>query len=183
MYSTSLTPTPTPTLTLSPSTNVRTILLLPTNKVVLFVPDFTGTTSTARNVLEDSINRKDAAFTIGRAAWLVNALVTGNFENLTVGCQDAMHQPQRGKAIYAFLDPVVKAAIEAGADAAYLSGAGPTIAAITSGASGDIFTQRATERVDQEVATAMLEAAKMSGVCGKVRGEEPCLVCITTSFS
>ncbi len=166
---------------------VRLLVILRTNKVILFVPDFTGETSSARDLLPESISRKDAAFTIGRVAWLINALATGNLENLTVGCQDAMHQPQRGKAMYTYLEPVVKAATEAGADAAYLSGAGPTIAAITSGASGDIFTQRATERVDQEVATAILEAANKLGVCGEVRGEEPHFVflfCITTtSFS
>ncbi len=162
-------------LTLSSSTNVCTILL-PTNKVVLYVPDFTSKTSSARELLGDTVTRKDAAFTIGRAAWLVNALVTGNLDNLAVGCQDAMHQPQRGDAIYTYLNPVVKAAIEAGADASYLSGAGPTVAAITSGLSGDIFTQRAVERVDQAVATAMLEAARESGITGKVRGEDSRLV-------
>ncbi len=141
----------------------------PPNKVILFVPTFSGETHSARNLLEDTISRKDAAFSIGRVAWLINALTTGNLDNLAVGCQDSMHQPQRGEAIYTYLDPVVKAAIEAGADAAYLSGAGPSVAAITSGASGDIFTQRALERVDKEVATAMLEAARKSGVNGKVR--------------
>ncbi len=152
--------------------------------MILFVPTFTGETSSARNLLEDTISRKDAAFSIGRVAWLINALATGNLDNLAVGCQDAMHQPQRGGAIYTYLDSVVKAAIEAGADAAYLSGAGPTVAAITSGASGDIFTQRALERVDKEVATVMLETARKSGVNGKVRGEEPlCLYCITISLS
>lgn len=46
---------------------------------------------------------------------------------------------------------MIDAAIAAGADAAYLSGSGPTVAAITSGAAGDIFLQRTKERVDKQV--------------------------------
>ena len=42
-----------------------------------------------------------------------------------------------------------KAAERAGANACYLSGAGPSVLAITSGASGDIFAQR--EKVSQLV--------------------------------
>jgi homoserine kinase len=87
--------------------------------------------------------------------------------------------------------PIIDAAVQAGASAAYLSGAGPTVMAITSGvssslpflslrkrspslpgvtfqASGDIFTQRAQERVDTKVADAMLAAAEQCGTKGKV---------------
>lgn len=46
---------------------------------------------------------------------------------------------------------MIDAAILAGADAAYLSGSGPTVAAITSGRAGDIFLQREKERVDKQV--------------------------------
>ena len=40
--------------------------------------------------------------------------------------------------------------------------------AFTSGASGDIFTQRAKERVDKKVAAAMLAATEKYQVKGKV---------------
>ena len=40
--------------------------------------------------------------------------------------------------------------------------------AFTSGASGDIFTQRAQERVDRKVAAAMIAAAEKCGVRGDV---------------
>ena len=53
-----------------------------------------------------------------------------------------------------------KAAIAAGAHACYLSGAGPAVLALTSGRSGDIFTQREKERVDRGVADAMIAAAQ-----------------------
>lgn len=135
---------------------------------VCFIPDTIGKTSTARNVLSDTVTRKEAVFNIGRIAWLVNCLASNNIDNLRWGVQDSLHQPQRGAKVYPHMEPMIKAATEAGASAAYLSGAGPTIMAITSGAAGDIFTQRAKERVDRRVARAMLDVAKSCGVKGEV---------------
>ena len=135
---------------------------------VCFIPNNIGKTSTARGVLPEKISRKDAIFNIGRIAWLINALNNNNLDALKIGTQDALHQPQRAAAIYPYLLPIIDAAIEAGACTAYLSGAGPTIMALTSGASGDIFTQRDKERVDRKVATAMLEAAEKFQTKGAV---------------
>jgi len=135
---------------------------------VCFIPDTIGKTSTARNVLSDTISRKEAVFNIGRVAWLINALNGNNIDNLKYGVQDALHQPQRAKAVYPHLIPIIEAAERAGASAAYLSGAGPTVMAFTSGASGDIFTQRAKERVDRKVAEAMLAAAHACKTKGEV---------------
>lgn len=135
---------------------------------VCFIPEQIGKTSTARGVLSDTISRKEAVFNIGRVAWLINALATNNIDQLRYGVEDALHQPQRAAAVYPHLMPIINAAVQAGASAAYLSGAGPTVMAITSGASGDIFTQRNKERVDRKVAEAMLEAAATCNTIGKV---------------
>ena len=124
-------------------------------------------------MLSDTISREEAVFNIGRIAFLINALASNNIDNLRWGAEDALHQPQRGAAVYPHMSPVIEAAIEAGASAAYLSGAGPTIMAITSGASGDIFTQREKERVDKKVAEAMLAAASACEVPGEVFISEP----------
>lgn len=137
-------------------------------QAVLFIPDFIGKTSDARGVLQDTISRSEAAFSIGRVAFLVHALCTGNIDNLRYGVEDKMHQPQRGNKLYPYLFPMIEAAQNAGASCAYLSGAGPTVMALTSGASGDIFTQRETERTDNEVAKAMLEVAEEFGIEGKL---------------
>lgn len=142
--------------------------LPPGLQCVCFIPDVIGKTSTARGVLTDTITRKEAVFNIGRVAWLINALASNNIDQLRYGVEDALHQPQRGAAVYPHLYPIIKAAEEAGASAAYLSGAGPTVMAITSGASGDIFTQRAKERVDSKVAEAMLAASAKCGTVGQV---------------
>ncbi|CAB1120218.1 unnamed protein product [Ectocarpus sp. CCAP 1310/34] len=144
------------------------VQLPPGIQVVLFIPNFIGKTSDARAVLKDQVDRKDAIFSIGRIAWLVLALQSGNVNNLRAGCEDKMHQPQRARQdAYKHVNPMIEAAIAAGADAAYLSGSGPTVAAITSGAAGDIFLQRTKERVDKQVAEAMLQAAASVNVGGE----------------
>jgi homoserine kinase len=137
-------------------------------QLVMFIPDFEGKTSAARNVLKPTISREDAAFNIGRVAILVHSLCTNNIDNLKWGVQDKMHQPQRGESLYKYLYPMVEAAERAGAACAYLSGAGPTVMALTSGASGDIFTQRVDERTDSAVARAMISTAEQFGIHGKL---------------
>lgn len=144
-------------------------------QLVMFIPDFIGKTSDARNVLGPTVTREEASFNIGRVAFLVNALCHQNLDNLKFGVQDKLHQPQRGKKLYPYLFPMIEAAENAGACCAYLSGAGPTVMAITSGASGDIFTQREKERTDWAVAEAMLHVADEFGIKGK-------LVITQTSF-
>jgi len=140
----------------------------PGMQLVMFIPDFIGKTSAARNVLKGDITRDVAAFNIGRVAMLIHALCTSNIDNLRFGVQDKMHQPQRGEHLYKYLYPMIEAAQNAGAACAYLSGAGPTVMALTSGASGDIFTQREKERVDYAVADAMLQVAESFGIKGKL---------------
>mmetsp|Transcript_10177 Transcript_10177/g.14395 ORF Transcript_10177/g.14395 Transcript_10177/m.14395 type:complete len:435 (-) Transcript_10177:40-1344(-) len=137
-------------------------------QLVVFIPDFVGKTSDARSVLEDTVTRQDAAFNIGRAALLVHSLCLGNLDNLKWGVEDRMHQPSRGSRLYKYLYPMIEAAENAGASCAYLSGAGPTVMAFTSGASGDIFTQREKERRDTAVAKAMMEVAETFGIKGRL---------------
>mmetsp|Transcript_174 Transcript_174/g.210 ORF Transcript_174/g.210 Transcript_174/m.210 type:complete len:423 (-) Transcript_174:35-1303(-) len=140
----------------------------PGTQLVMFIPDFVGKTSDARGVLKNNVTREEAAYNIGRVAVMVNSLCTGNLDNLKYGVQDKLHQPQRGETIYTYLYPMIEAAERAGACAAYLSGAGPTVLALTSGASGDIFTQREKERTDQAVAKAMIQVAEDFGLKGKL---------------
>ena len=135
---------------------------------IMFIPDMIGKTSDARAVLPEKVERADAVFNIGRVAWLVNALSSNNLDNLCFGCEDAMHQPQRGAAVYRHLYPLIEAAREAGAKASWLSGAGPTMMAITSGRHGDVFAQSLKERKDRMVASAMAKAAKGVGIEGAV---------------
>lgn len=135
---------------------------------VVFIPDTTGPTSVARAILPKKVDRKDAVFNIGRAAILVNAFNSGNLSELRYATQDMLHQPQRGEAQYPHLFPLIKAALDAGAHGCFLSGAGPTVLAITSGRSGDIFTQKLAERQENHVAEAMRATAAAIGVTGSL---------------
>jgi len=112
-----------------------------------------------RNLLKPNIPRSDAVFNIQRTALLVDALHRGDLKSLRHATRDRMHQPMRGEKAYPHLNPMMDAAIQAGAHGAFLSGAGPTVMCICSGQSGDIFTQNQHERQERAVAEAMKGAA------------------------
>lgn len=135
---------------------------------VMFIPDTTGPTSIARAILPGTVERQQAVFNIGRAALLVNAFRSGNLDELKYATQDSLHQPQRGETQYPHLDPMIQAALSAGAHCCFLSGAGPTVLAITSGRSGDIFTQKLGERQERQVADAMRGIAASMNISGCV---------------
>ena len=119
-------------------------------------------------MLNETVSRDEAVFNIGRVAFLVNALNQNKLYDLRFGTEDALHQPQRGAKVYKHLQPLIGAGLKAGAHAVYLSGAGPTVMAVTSGAAGDVFAQRSTERTEIKVATAMRETADKFGHPGEV---------------
>jgi len=115
-------------------------------------------TEEMRNLLPPTIDRKDAVVNIQRTALLVDSLHRGDLTALRWATRDRLHQPIRGEKAYPHLNPMIEAALEAGAHGAFLSGAGPTVMAFCSGQSGDIFAQRSIERQEGTVADAMQKA-------------------------
>ncbi len=99
--------------------------------LVFAVPDFELSTEEARRVLRGEVSLRDAIFNIQRASLFVSALLTGRYELLKEAVRDRLHQPYRSKLVKGF-DRVLEAGYSAGAYAVFLSGAGPTICAITS---------------------------------------------------
>lgn len=129
---------------------------LPSNlQCVAYIPDTPMSTSDARSVLEPNVSRSDAVFNIGRTALLVAALSQGNFEYLKVATQDRLHQPQRQK-IFRQMKVIFDHAIAAGANGAFLSGAGSTIIAFTTKEEHRAFT----------IGYEMADAADKSGLTG-----------------
>jgi homoserine kinase len=100
-------------------------------QVVVFVPDFEMPTQESRRRLPRQLTREEAVFNVGRAALLVAALGAGRYDLLDEATQDLIHQPARAQ-IFKGLVPIMHAAKEAGAAAAYLSGGGSTVAAFAS---------------------------------------------------
>lgn len=115
-------------------------------------------TEEMRNLLKPHVPRSDAVFNIQRVALLIDALHRGDLEALQSATKDRMHQPIRGEKAYPHINAMMQAATDAGAHGSFLSGAGPTVIAICSGASGDIFTQKRDERQETVVAEAMRRA-------------------------
>jgi len=115
-------------------------------------------TEEMRSMLKPMVSRKDAVANIQRTALLIDSLHRGDLNCLRFATRDRLHQPIRGERAFPHFDPMVNAAIAAGAHGAFLSGAGPTVMAICSGQAGDIFTQRSSERQEGGVAEAMQKA-------------------------
>ncbi len=101
-------------------------------RAVAFIPDVSTNTSEARAVLPSHVSREDAVFNLGRTALFVNALATGRLELLRHATEDRLHQPQRGK-FFPAMKNIIRAALDGGAHGAFLSGAGPTVMALTTG--------------------------------------------------
>ena len=99
-------------------------------KAVLLVPEMAMPTDESRRLLPKELSREDAIHNIGRAALLVAALSEGRFDLLDVATQDRLHQPARAQ-LFPAMEDVFRAAREAGALCAYLSGGGSTILALT----------------------------------------------------
>ncbi|MBU5268655.1 homoserine kinase [Clostridium cochlearium] len=94
------------------------------------IPDFVLSTKESREVLPKTIDYKDGVFNVGRVALMIASLVSGNHENLKIAFEDRLHQPYR-KTLIENYDNVIKKCKKNGALGTFLSGAGPTIMALT----------------------------------------------------
>lgn len=96
--------------------------------VYAVIPNFTLSTKTARDALPELIPMEDAVFNLSRVALLVSGLKEGDWDLLKIALNDRLHQPYRARLIPG-MEEAFKAAAEAGAYGAVLSGAGPTLIA------------------------------------------------------
>jgi homoserine kinase len=105
-------------------------LPLPTDWKLLFgVPTFELPTSAARAALPERYSRSDTVLTASRAALWVAAVAQRRPELLTTASRDVLHEPYR-EALVSGLAAARSDLLAAGAYASFLSGAGPTLAAI-----------------------------------------------------
>jgi homoserine kinase len=97
--------------------------------VVVWVPVATTSTDQSRAALRATVGFTDAVFNVGRTALLVAALAAGEVEALRDATADRLHQDarlERAPGSRAALD----SAMGAGAWCGWLSGSGPSIAAL-----------------------------------------------------
>lgn len=96
------------------------------------IPDFYFQTKKSRNVLPRYVSHKNAVYNVGHAAFVASAFMKGEFKDIGVGIKDRLHQGYRLSHIKD-ADYVMRVCRRAGADACYLSGAGPTVMALVTG--------------------------------------------------
>jgi homoserine kinase len=97
--------------------------------IVVWIPTFTTSTDESRTRLGSNVALDDAVFNIGRVALLVAALAAGDTAALRSATQDRLHQDRRLAAV----EPsraALQIALDAGAWCSWLSGSGPTVAAM-----------------------------------------------------
>ncbi|MEL6815691.1 MAG: homoserine kinase [Cyanobacteria bacterium J06598_3] len=97
---------------------------------VVIIPEFELSTVDARRVLPGQYSRADAVFNTAHIALLLQGIATGNGDWISGGMGDRIHQPYRKKLIPGY-DEVHRAAIKAGAWGLVISGAGPTLLALS----------------------------------------------------
>jgi homoserine kinase len=119
----------------------------PDLRAVVLLPDRFASTVESRAVLPPTLSRADAIYNSGRCALLALAIAEGRYDLLRVAMQDRLHQPQRGRESFPYLDAAIAAALAAGAHGAALSGSGSSVVAL------------ATEHTDA-IATALAGVAR-----------------------
>jgi homoserine kinase len=122
--------------------------------MAVLIPDHSMATKDARKVLPETYSKADAVHNTGRSALFVAAMAAGRMDLLDAATDDRIHQHQRAVLFPPMFD-IFAAARGAGAHAAWLSGAGSSIAAIC------------PEARVRDVAAAMLARLQETGGSGR----------------
>ncbi len=103
---------------------------------IVAIPNFELSTAEARRVLPTHYTRADAIFNASHLGLLLRGLETGRSDWLRSALQDRIHQPYRQALIQGY-ESVQLASLAAGAYGMVISGAGPTLLALTDLASAE----------------------------------------------
>jgi homoserine kinase len=110
---------------------------------VVFIPTTELTTTKARRLLPEQVSHADAVISVSRAALMVEAL-THRPDLLMTATQDCLHQEYRRSAMPRSLSLV--ADLRAVGVPAVVSGAGPSVLALTDRASADAVADKVPSR-------------------------------------
>lgn len=117
---------------------------IPVLSAAVVLPDFDFPTRAARAALPRQVAFTDAVFNMGRAILVVEALRSGDLSLLGEAMDDRLHQPYRLPIIPRAAEALAAARI-AGASAAAISGAGPSIIAFLAGDPSRVGSAMAAE--------------------------------------
>lgn len=99
-------------------------------QVLVAIPQFHLATSKARKVLPEQVSLSDAVFNVSRTSLFTAAMAAGRLDLIRAAMQDRLHQPYRAPLVPG-MSRILEEAVEHGALGAALSGAGPTLLALT----------------------------------------------------
>ncbi|WP_334076006.1 MULTISPECIES: homoserine kinase [Paenibacillus] len=132
-------------------------------EVLVAIPDFQLSTTAAREALPKQVSMSDAVYNVSRASLLTGALAAGRLDLFAEAMRDRLHQPYRA-ALVPGMARILDEAPRYGALGAALSGAGPTILALT-----DRNNQRGEELKD-----FLLRVLDSEGISAKTLWLKPC---------
>ena len=124
-------------------------------KVILVVPDFQLKTKDLRAVLPEKVDYKDALFNQSRTALLTSIFAEQDWEKLSIAMEDRLHQDYREKLIPG-LKSVIKKGYDSGALGVALSGAGPTVLALTKNNAEIIGKKMKAVFADHDVSSSLI---------------------------
>ena len=125
-------------------------------RICILIPSAALATEKARSVLPAQVSRADAVFNLAHASAFVLAVTRADGALLRVAMEDRLHQAARSRLVPT-LDDVSRAACDAGAFGAALSGAGPAVLAV------------APARLASRVVAAMEEASALASTPARGR--------------
>ncbi len=125
-------------------------------QAIAVIPEFHLSTGKARKVLPHMVPRADAVFNVGRVALFLAAMQAGRLELLREAARDRLHQPYRAPLVPGMEEVLVEGE-RAGALACFLSGAGPTLLALTTEKANNIGERMAACWKAQAKVTARAE--------------------------
>ncbi|MBM7661959.1 homoserine kinase [Bacillus mesophilus] len=123
-------------------------------KAVVAIPNFELSTKLARDVLPNFYSMRDTVHAISHSALLASALVSGDTSVLYEAMKDRIHQPYRTNLIPG-MDILLENSQQYGALGIALSGAGPTIIALTN---------KENKRLEDYMHTVLLEHGVSSSI-------------------
>lgn len=132
--------------------------------VLVVIPEFELATSKARSVLPETVSVSDAVYNISRSSLLTAAFAAGRLDLVGRAMQDRLHQPYRAPLVPG-METILREAGSHGALGAALSGAGPTVLALTD----------TRENRGAELEAFMLETMRKQGIEARTAWLAPCL--------
>jgi homoserine kinase len=130
---------------------------------VVAIPTIRLSTSEARRVMPKTISIADAVTNLGSLTLLLQGLRTGNGDLIADGMHDRIHEPYRWGLIQGGRQ-VREAAIQAGAWGCVISGAGPSILALTKREHAGAVRRAMVQAWEKEGVASRAEALQLQQV-------------------